>query len=78
MLQRTSIINKYRLLLSWFVCLPMIDWLVFNVNLSSISAISWRVLFYDLLIDWCLTSTLAVCQLHHVVSCCKINWTIGV
>ena len=25
MLQRTSIINKYRLLLSWFVCLPMID-----------------------------------------------------
>ena len=45
----------------------LIDWLVFNANLSSISAILWHQCL-GWLIDWCLTPTWVVFQLY-----CGIN-----
>ena len=45
----------------------LIDWLVFNANLSSISAILWHQCL-GWLIDWCLTPTWVVFQLF-----CGIN-----
>jgi hypothetical protein len=35
--------SEFFLSLQIYVCTWLIDWLVFNVNLSSISAISWRM-----------------------------------
>ena len=55
----------------------LIDWLVFNVNISSISPIErpFKRGTTDSLIDWCLTAILAVFQLYHSLRDYRIKYT---